>query len=251
MRLSTPGSVVAALLCALAAGCTATTTGNGASAQQDAGASTGGGAGTINALSCAGIIDCGSKCADTDTACSDACVAKGSPEAKDAVDKVVACVNANACADAQCFQTNCPAELEACIAAGSSGGEALSGTAPTGSVPGDLVGKWHSYDDFYEFRADGTVSRVTESKVGSCKSTRLENGTAVTSGTTLTLYFTSSAVEICNKPGSSEYTPNSQAFTYSVAPSNVGTKLVLTEQKCRYSDPAAAAQYCTTGYDKE
>ena len=230
-------------------GCSSTSTGGGAA--PDGGSADGGAAAPGSALSCSGIIACGAACADNDTPCADACIAKGSPAAQEAVTNVVTCVTDNSCQDSACFETQCPTQIEACVASGNSGGEALTGSAPTGSVPADLVGRWHSYDDFYEFFADGTVARVTEGKVGSCKSSRLEKGTAVTEGTSLTVYFTSSVFTICDRPGNSDYAPNSKGFTYSVGPSNVGVKLVLTETKCRYSDPAAAAMYCTVGYDKE
>lgn len=252
MQLSAILSTTAAtLLCMLAVGCSASS--NNAAGSGDGGA--GGDGGTTaapgSALTCSAIIECGSKCGDTDEACADACLAKGSPAAREAVTNIVTCVNDNACTDAACFEAKCPKQLEACVASGKTGGDALSGAAPTGNVPADLVGKWHSYDDFYEFMADGTVARVTEGKIGSCKSSRLEKGTAVAQGASLTLYFTSSVYTVCDKPGSSAYTPNSQGFTYTVGPSNVGMKLVLTETMCRYSDPAAAAQYCATPYDKE
>lgn len=254
MQLSTILSTTAAtLLCMLAVGCSASS--NNAAGGGDGGA--GGDGGTTPApgsvLTCSGIIECGSKCADTDDACSDACLAKGSPAANEAVTNIVKCVNDNACEDAACFEAKCPKQLEACVASGKTGGAALNGTAPAGNVPADLVGRWHSYDDFYEFMADGTVARVTEGKIGSCKSSRLEKGTAVAQGTTLTVYLTSAVTTICDKPGtgSTTYVANSKGFTYTVAPSNTGTKLVLTETQCRYSDPSLASQYCSVGYDKE
>lgn len=252
MQLSTILSATAAtLLCMLAVGCSAS---NNATGNGDGGA--GGDGGTTTAtpgsvLTCSGIIECGSKCADTDEACADACISKGSPAAKEAVTNIVKCVTDNACEDSACFEAKCPKELEACVTSGKPSGEAISGAAPTGNVPADLVGRWHSYDDFYEFMADGTVARLTEGKVGSCKSSRLEKGTAVAQGNSLTVYFTSSVYTVCDKPGSKAYTPNSQGFTFTVGPSNVGIKLVLTETMCRYSDPAAAAMYCATPYDRE
>lgn len=235
----------------MAAGCSSSTSGASPSGTGgDGGTTTAGGA----LLTCSGIIECGSKCADNDTACSNACIAKGSPAAKEAVNAVVTCFTDNACQDSACFQTKCPKQIEACVASGNGGGEAISGAAPMGNVPADLVGRWHSYDDFYEFSADGTVARVTEGKIGSCKSSRLEKGTAVAQGNTLTIYLTSSVTTICDKPGtgSTNYVANSKGFTYTVGPSNVGTKLVLTETTtCHYADPNLASQYCVVAYDKE
>ena len=249
MQLSSPAALFLSLACAFAFGCSSSSGSGpvaGGGATSDAGAAASG-----SALNCAGLIECGASCAEEDAACSDACLAKGSPTAKAAVDKVVGCVNDNACTDSDCIQANCAAEIDACVAPPSGSGEPLTGATPAGSVPTDLVGKWHSRDDFYEFMADGTVARVTEGKVGGCKSSRLEKGTAVTEGANLTVYFTSSVFTLCDKPGNSAYTPKSEGFTYLVEPSTVGIRLVLASKTCSYTDPAAARFYCSTSYDKE
>lgn len=248
MRLSIFTTAAVALLSVISVGCSSS---NSGASPSGGGADGGVTAAPGSALTCSAIIDCGSKCADNDEACANACVAKGSPVARDAVNAIVTCGTDNACQDSACYETKCPKQLETCIASGAAPGAPISGAAPTGNVPADLVGRWHSYDDFYEFMADGTVARLTSGKVGGCKTSRLEKGTAVAQGSSLTVYFTSSVYTVCDKPGSSAYTPNSVGFTFTVGPSNVGIKLVLTETNCRYTDPAAASQYCATAYDKE
>jgi hypothetical protein len=232
-------------------GCSSTSKGSGASPDGGAASSDGGAAGP-KALTCSGILACAEKCA-SDKACEDRCLAQGSPAAQESVNGLVTCADRNACLDATCFQTNCSAELTACVASSSASGEAFTGTAPTGNVPADLVGRWHSSDAVYEFRADGTASFYTEVKTSGCSTTSLENGTAVVDGTSLTIYFTSRAYKVCNTKGSEPYTPKTVPFTFSVETATTTGKpiLRLQELNCRYSDPAAADMYCKTGYDKE
>lgn len=244
---------LAGLLGVFAFACSSTTTGGGASPDGGAAAADGGGAATAaNASSCSTILKCASTCND-DAACENACLSAGSPAAQDSVNGLVKCASDNACQDSTCFEANCATELQACIATSSGSGDTLTGSAPAGTVPADLVGRWIGDDNVYEFFADGTASFYTELKTGSCKTTSLEKGTAVVDGTSLTLYLTSRVYKVCDTPGTQPYTPKSVPYTYRVDPATATLKpiLRLKELNCRYSDPAAADMYCSVGYDKQ
>lgn len=243
-------------LCMLVTGCTAVTTGStpdggagGGGASVDGGAGTGAG----GALSCVGILDCAGRCADTDTACPDACVARATPTGKDAVVALSTCNTQNSCADSACLQAKCATELQACLQSGTGGGQPLpDGTAPTtGSVPAELVGQWYSYGVLYEFTADGSASRSTNVSTGGCNSTSLEKGTAVVSGTTLTIYFTSGIFKLCGGSSHDPYKPTVEPFTYLVETGSAGLVLRLAKQNCQYTDPSSIGLYCTDGYDKK
>jgi hypothetical protein len=244
---------VVALVGVLAFGCSSSTKGSGASPDGGASATDGGaGAAGPRALTCSGILDCAGKCAD-DKTCEDACLAQGSPAAQESVNGLVACAEKNSCQDSACFQENCGSELQACVASSSATGETLTGSAPTGNVPADLVGRWIGDDNVFEFSADGTVTFYTEVKTGSCKTTSLEKGTAVAEGTNLTLYFTSRVYKVCDTPGTQPYTAKSVPYVFRVDPATATLMpiLHLKEVNCRYSDPAAAEMFCSVGYDKQ
>ena len=243
-------------LCMLVTGCTTVTTtstpGGGAG---DGGTSADGGVGTGagGALNCVGILDCASTCADTDTACADKCVARGTPTGKDAVVALSNCNTQNSCTDSACLQAKCATELQACLQSGTGGGQPLpDGAAPvTGNVPPELVGQWYSYGILFEFLADGSASRSNNVSTGGCNSTSLEKGTAVVSGTTLTIYFTSGLFKICGSTSHDPYTPTVEAFTYRVETTSVGVVLRLAKQSCQYTDQPSINLYCTDGYDKK
>ena len=120
-------SVLSALLLgAFAVGCSSATS---------SGASPGGGTpdagqGTTaaEALNCVGILECASKCGDNNAPCEDACVAKGTPDAKTGVAGIVACIDQFKCADEACFEQNCSKELGVCVRPAP--GRPLSGEAP-------------------------------------------------------------------------------------------------------------------------
>jgi hypothetical protein len=244
----------AALLGVLSFACSPSTTGSGVAPDGGATTADGGasGASGARALSCSAIFDCAGACAD-DQACQDKCLAQGSPASQDAANGVVKCASDNACTDSDCLKTSCETELQACATSTSASGETFDGQAPMGNVPPELVGKWHSSDEVYEFRADGTASYYTQSKTSGCLTTSLENGTAVVNGESLTIYFTSRVQKVCDTQGSGAYTPKSVPFTFRIDPATETLKpiLRLKELNCRYSDPAAADMYCRVGYDKE
>jgi hypothetical protein len=242
-------------LCMFVTGCTAVTTGSGPDGGAGGtGASVDGGAGTAagGALNCVGILDCASSCADADTACADQCLARAKPTGKDAVVALSTCNTQNACADSACLQAKCASELQACLQSDTGGQPLPDGTAPaTGSVPAELVGQWYSFGVLYEFLADGSASRSSNVSTGGCNSTSLEKGTAVVSGTTLTIYFTSGIFKLCGGSSHDPYKPTVEPFTYRVETSSVGVVLRLAKQDCQYTDPSSIGLYCTDGYDKK
>lgn len=179
----------------LTSSCTASTP---AAAGADGGAE-GGGAGGANesvALTCPSILDCASKCAANDSKCEDACLAQGSPAAKDQVNAIVACVTKNSCEDSACFEANCQSELKACVAAPAKGAGQPLGNVPPGNVPGDIVGSYASARFGETTRvtlvADGTGTYQTGSaaRVGSCVTTDsfFYTGNAVVTSDTITIY---------------------------------------------------------------
>ena len=190
--LATPSLVILSAL--LAAGCTPSSS---AAPGADGGAEGGGGGANDSvALTCPSILDCASKCAEGDSKCEDACLARGSPTAKDQVTSLVTCVTDNSCADSACFEANCQSELKACVAAPANGGGQPLGNVPPGSVPGDIVGSYASAS-FGEttrvtLRADGTGTYQTGSaaRVGSCVTTDsfFYTGNAVVTSDTITIY---------------------------------------------------------------
>lgn len=180
----------------LTASCTTTSVAPGADGGTGADGGGGGGAKDSVALTCPSILDCASKCAANDSKCEDACLAQGSPAAKDQVNAVVACVTKNSCEDSACFGANCQSELKACVAAPAKGGGQPLGNVPPGSVPGDIVGSYASASFGETVRvtlmADGTGTYQTGSaaRVGSCLTTDsfFYTGNAVVTSDTITIY---------------------------------------------------------------
>lgn len=132
------------------------------------------------ALTCVGIFDCATKCADGDSGCEDGCVAKGSDDAKSTVTAVVSCYTTNACdgKPSTCLSDNCPTELNACIEQDAKAATTgtPSTTAPTGTFPETLVGTWSriglSDGNRFIFEAGGatTVLFSSELTFGGCTS---------------------------------------------------------------------------------
>jgi hypothetical protein len=212
-----------------------TTTISSAPRSDDGGAASDGG---TPPLSCSGILTCVSKCADNDATCTNICVTSGSPEGQNAVNDIVTCVQQNGCMDATCYQSNCSAQLEACVTSAHTGGQPLNGGAPSGDIPADLVGKWGGLTDDYQFNADGSCLRSSDVG-GTCETKALETCTAVAQGTTLSLYFTSGTFSLCGKTSTDPYMPRTELYTYDVN----ATTLHLYQQNCTGS-------FCGNGYDK-
>ena len=226
---------------------------SGVTGAADGGAGNDGGApssAAAPALSCGQILDCIGTCADADTACPDACAAKGSPDAQDEVLALATCIDKGACKDADCVGTMCQPELGACLQPTGSGGTPIeAGAAPvSGSVAPELVGNWVSSSMSYEFGADGIVSRYQDVNTGGCHSKLLEKGTATGASGQLSIYFTSGVVELCGKPGTDPYQPKKEDFTYEIR-AGAGVRgedeLRLVHLQCSYTDASSMALYCS------
>lgn len=178
------------VLCAVSA-CSSTTT----TTPTDGGTS-----GTVAPLTCLEIFQCAANC--TGTGCEDACLARGSADAKTAVTDVVNCYQTNNCADGTCLQTNCGTQLGACGAqAAPPSGTPVSTVPPGSAVPANLAGKWHYYYQpnaatrDWVFNADGSATYHNESSYdmpGGCKWAGITNstGTVVVQADMVTYYQT-------------------------------------------------------------
>ncbi len=152
------------------------TTDSGPSGGQGADASSdgGGSAATVD-TSCTGILTCVGDCPDSDDTCPDACYAVGDSDAQDQFVALLDCMDTNQCSDVPCIQSMCANELVACVSPSSpSGGSPVTGPAPQGDIPAELVGHWvrPSADEVFEltFGADGSASHANykESTLASC-----------------------------------------------------------------------------------
>ena len=236
--------VAAALLGAFAFGCSSTTKGGAGPDGGTTPGSDGGATPAATALTCGGIFDCATKCEEAGTPCDDACLAKGSPAGRDAVNGLVACSETNRCADGTCLQTNCKTELTACVQSAGSSAKPLEGSAPAGNVPAELIAVWKGLEESLEFRADGTVGRSLRIRAATCTYEAIDNGTAVVDAATITLYFTSGSFKDCTGPDTDPYKPTSETFTYSLTSYTANTVLRLEKQNC------APGGICVSSYDK-
>lgn len=235
-----------ALVGAFTFGCSSSTSG----ASPGGTGTSGGGTASGSALTCTGILECASKCADGDQPCEDACVAKGSPDAKAAVEDIVTCSTQNSCADEACFKANCSKELAACVKPPT--GQPLTGELPPGNVPSDLVGQWYSFGELWDFKADGSVIHGANVKTSGCNTSSNESGTAVASGEALSVYFKSGGVSLCGGSQMDPYAPNVTEFTYKISEgvNGPGSKLSLTDKTC-LAKPGGSDFYCTNGFDRK
>ncbi len=216
---------VVALSFGFFAGCTALgpsssggDAGGGANGDADAGGA---------ALTCSEIFDCASRCPKSnDTTCEDACVERGSPQAKAAATGLVTCVQQNRCGeDPSCIQSKCQKEVQGCADAR----ETPDGSAPAGQVPAELVGRWIGRDAIVDFRADGTVSYFISYPESRCST--LDNGTVVATGTNMTLYFTSGQYK-CGWA----FEPKTKTFTYTLEhPPGLNPVIHMKETNCSTS----------------
>ncbi len=158
---------------------------------------TGGGTGA-NAGTCMDIMQCFATCADTDTACPDACYAAGSTDGQNQMLALLNCMDQWQCADVSCIETQCPTQLVTCLDSSTTGGGTTNpgGSVPPGSIPAELVGYWvrPSSDEVYDytFNADGSASHnnFKNSELGSCSMTvhsEWTTGSVVAQGDVLTV----------------------------------------------------------------
>jgi hypothetical protein len=242
----------AVLLVVSAVGCSSVKSSSGASPDGGGAPSNGTGTTQATALTCGGILECASKCGDNNAPCEDACIASGTPDAKTEAQAIVACINQFMCTDVTCFQESCSAELATCVKPAA--GQPLSGDAPAGSIPAELVGSWYSHGELWDFKADGSVRHGGSVNTSGCATGSNEAGTAVASGTTLTIYFTSGGVSICGGSSSEPYAPNTKEFTYVLSSYHLDQgdrmKLSLTDTAC-VTKHNGDDLYCVNGFDKQ
>ena len=216
-------SILRPVLC-LAAGpllvltaCTVQTTGT-APTPTDGGAALSptapdGGGAKAGGLSCLQILQCIVECAETDAACPDACVERGTPEAQTNVTAFAGCIEAEKCTEASCVQEKCAKSLCACTASSaprSGGGQPLPAAVPGGSVPAELVGVWSvtqwGATEELTFNSDGTGQWRSASRSGSRGCTSITNitrtGNVVIADALITFYASRvrATVQDCSPP---------------------------------------------------
>jgi hypothetical protein len=215
-------------------------------------------------VTCLQVLQCIIDCPDSDKACPDACVEKGSSEAQSNVAAFARCVETNACTDATCTEEHCSTEIEACVASSKpkSSGTALEGAPPAGSVPADLVGSWAGANsgatERLVFNADGTgnwQSAVASSRPACFSFTRTtRSGTFVVTDTTITLYATSvvTNVQNCKPPQrDTEEPPVTEAITWERKDANT---IAIVDSACaaKYAGyEYSIGQYCTSRLMRE
>ncbi len=193
-------------------------------------------------LTCSGIIDCLGACAETDTACSDACVDAGSESGVEAAYGVAVCITESTCEDDDCLIAECEAELQAC--ADDSWTPPPTGNEPPpepppGVVDEGLLGTWHGFEESYTFREDGTVSRDIHINSSICSTDALEHGQFGAEGSTLTIYWLEGEISTCG--GTEPYQPYAEVFSYEIK--DGGQVLVLSGGNCTAN--------CVSGFDKQ
>jgi hypothetical protein len=206
--MKTPGRVaVVMLLFVGAAACTATE--NATPAGGDGGTTPPARAPDLNCLQ---IISCAVECPEGDEACIDACAAKGTPDGVAKVEAFAQCIDEQQCTDSACAEEKCADSIEACVTSSkaSSTGTPLTGDAPPGSVPSDLVGSWIGARDgitqHMVFEADGSgsweSSQTTQQSACASFTSTLRTGNVVITDTQITFYATKvvEAVQRCAPP---------------------------------------------------
>jgi len=249
---SRSASVLSAfLLFAAVPACSSTTT----TAPTDGGSSS-----TTAPLTCLEIFQCAASC--TATGCEDACLARGSADAKSAVTDVVNCYQTNSCADGTCLQTKCGTELGACGAqAAPPTGTPVSNVPPGSAVPTQLAGKWHS---FYEpnqatrdwtFGADGTTKYYNTGAYdmpGGCKWGTITDstGAVVVEGDKVTYYQTGGTQQssTCGQAKTEPAPQKAYAYRWSIEPNGQLLMADLNSQNC-IDNPLWSS--CHTNFDRQ
>lgn len=90
-------------------------------------------------LGCKDLFDCYATCPQTDSACQDACWAKGSPQGQQLENAIWSCAQQNNCQDWQCVEQACGAQMQACTADTTAGaGEVATPPSPSAPPAGGL-----------------------------------------------------------------------------------------------------------------
>lgn len=224
-------------------------------------------------LSCMQILQCIADCADTATACPDACITKGTPEGKTNINAFGSCVEQAQCTELTCVEDNCKASLDACVtsSAPKSGGTPLGGTAPPGSVPADLVGTWSGarsgITERLVFNADGSgnwTSSILMKSQGSCLSFNrtIRDGNIVIDAKTITLHAITvvNSVQECRPPSiDTAMQPVTETITWSRNESNPN-EILIVDNECAAKYPnqencntagCPIGLYCTSRLTRE
>lgn len=255
---------VGLVLCAAAA-CTTTNANStaatdGGGGTTEAGSDGGGGVDpSSEPLTCFGIFQCAADC--TGDGCEDACVARGSDEAKTATANLVNCYQTNECDGGDCLKEKCQAEIDACAALQSSPGTPVDTVPPASTVPANLVGKWHSYyapdahTEEWTFNADGTAvhySAAAYTMASGCQWGGITDstGTVVIDGENLTYYQTAGSVQESNCGFKSNKTAPQTAYKYAFAIQADG-KLLIVDQNLQSCIAQPGYQSCRTTLDPQ
>jgi hypothetical protein len=214
-------------------------------------------------LSCVEIFDCTDKCPEGDAACSDACVAKASPDGLAAAEAVAGCVQAHGCADAACAEASCAAELGTCAEQSKppAGGQPPGGQVPPGNVPAELVGSWavasYGVTTRLILGADGSASwqTGTTSEEGSCLIIEdiTYTGTAAFGAKDFTFYSASAKTtffECSKKTGEEPEPPLTWTSPYELVDANTMKVIDMSSCSPEYDDYNKAV-YCTVTLTRE
>lgn len=252
----------ACLLLGAAAACTTTTSSTSPTDGGLADAAVDGAVGNDSSsgpLTCFGIFQCAADCSAT--GCEDACLARGSDEAKVATTNVVTCYQANACDGGDCLQTNCKAEVSACAALQDPAGKPVDTVPPASAPPAALVGKWHSYyapdahTEDWTFNADGTAAHYSASAFNMASGCQWggitdSTGTVVVTGETLTYYQTAGTAQESTCGFKTNKAAPTQAYTYAWAIDATG-KLLLVDQNLQSCIASPGYTSCRTTLDRQ
>lgn len=252
----------ACLLLGAAAACTTTTSSTSPTDGGLADAAVDGAVGDDSSsgpLTCMKIFQCAASCSDS--GCEDACFARGTPEAKDAVTNVVTCYQTNACDGGDCVQTKCAAELSACGAQEVPAGKSVDSVPPATAPPATLVGKWHSYyapdahTEDWTFNADGTAAHYSASAYNMASGCQWggitdSTGTVVVTGEMLTYYQTAGTAQESNCGFKTTKAAPTRAYTYAWAIDADG-KLLIVDQNLQSCIASPGYTSCRTTLDRQ
>jgi hypothetical protein len=230
----------------------------------DGGVGVDSGAPRSGALSCLAVLQCAADCAASDTACPDACLAKGSTDGQTNATALAGCIGKEGCSDATCVQTKCASSLDTCVTSSTPPptGTPLQGSGPAGSVPSELVGSWaranYGQTTRVVLNADGTGSYQSgiSSLTAGCTSTSstTQAGNAVVGAGTITIYATdvTTTQKQCGAAMQSvKGTPARVDLTFTHPDA---TTLNIVDATCaaKYPDsPSSASLYCAEALTKE
>lgn len=180
-------------------------------------------------LSCLGVLQCAGACPDESVdACVEACLDATSDSSQPVTAALIQCIADNQCVEAACIRAACESQLSECVADDASAaaqGEPSSGTAPTGSVPSDLVGLWSQVGltsgMSFEFAADGETTQAysNETNYGCDLKTQLSSsGVTTVSGDSLVYHRLQGTLltKSCGTIQSKTVEPADIAYRYSL-----------------------------------